>query len=491
MAGISERPNTFFRLSPAERAQASAFGLKRGEITSTRFDVNYWRLSALVETRLQKATYTLQPLGQLVSLVQYGSSQLATSEPVGVRVLRMNNLQPNGWDLRDIKWVNLSESELDTYRLRPGDLLFNRTNSKELVGKCDVFREQGRWVFASYLIRVRTNPSLLNNQFACDFLNAPIGRLQIDQLSRQIIGMTNINAEEIKTIRLPLPTLPRQEELVAAMDKARAELRTRLADADKFIDSLDRYLLDILDLAEPPEDKHPAFAVRVGDLAKRVDAYSNQSRFRKLLTYIHNSRYRVASVGQLATRIFSGTTPLSKGDAYVTPPNGVRFIRSGEITDDGEVMKSSEVHISEVVHNGVMKRSQLEAGDLLIAIVGATIGAAGVFTSSEPANINQAIAAVRLPVGDISAEYVCLYLRSSFGQALLDYFKRPVARANINLEEVAEIPLIVPPKPVQETVVKEYHRRREKAQQLRAEAERGWEAAKQLFEEQLLGAPPQ
>jgi type I restriction enzyme S subunit len=254
----------------------------------------------------------------------------------------------------------------------------------------------------------------------------------------------------------------------------------------QFLATTNSYLLDTLGLVPPPNNTSMAFAVPMKDLAKRVDAYSNQSRFRKLLTYIHNSRYRVATFGQLATRIFSGVTPLSKGDAYVIPPNGVRFVRSGEITDDGEVMHTSEVHISEAVHNGIMKRSQLQKGDLLIAIVGATIGAAGVFTLDEEANINQAIAAVRLDGKEVSAEYACLYLRSSFGQALLDYFKRPVARANINLEEVGEIPLIVPPRSIQDTVVAEYHRRRAEAQRLCFEAEGGWQAAKRWFEEQLL-----
>lgn len=134
-----------------------------------------------------------------------------------------------------------------------------------------------------------------------------------------------------------------------------------------------------------------------------------------------------------------------------------------------------------------MKSSQLERNDLLIAIVGATIGAAGVFTHNEPANINQAIAAVRLDSSIISPEFACLYLRSGLGQALLDYFKRPVARANINLEEVGEIPLVIPPIAVQNTIAAEARRRRDEARKLRAEAEQGWREAKAQFEVALLG----
>lgn len=487
MASLPIGPVTFFRLSPAERAEESAFGLTRGEIRSTRFDVNYWRLSALVESRLESAKYPVAPFGELVSVVQYGSSKLASSEPIGVPILRMNNLQPAGWDLTDIKWVDLSPGETATYRLCPGDLLFNRTNSKELVGKCEVFEQTGEWVFASYLIRVRTDRDKILPQFASDFLNAPTGRLQIDQLSRQIIGMTNINSEEIRSIRLPLPSIPRQSELVRTMDQAREDLRSRLEQAQSLMEGLDQYLLDTLGLSLPSQENCNAYAVRIRSLDRRIDAYSNQSRFKKLFSYIQSSHYRVATLRELASRIFSGITPLSKGDAYVLPPSGVRFVRSGEITGDGEVTPTSDVHISDTVHNGMMRRSQLESGDLLIAIVGATIGATGVFRRNEPANINQAIAAVRLLDGAVSPDYARLYLSSSIGQALLDYFKRPVARANINLEEVGEIPLIVPPRSIQDEIVEESHRRRAEAQLLRSEAEGTWQATRRWFEGQLLG----
>ena len=152
----------------------------------------------------------------------------------------------------------------------------------------------------------------------------------------------------------------------------------------------------------------------------------------------------VSTFAELATSIFSGATPLAKGSAYVVPPLGVRFLRSGEITADGDISATSEVHISQDVHDGALKRSQLQTGDLLVAIVGATIGAAGIYSREEEANINQAIAAIRFREGAISREYALWYLHSSLGQHLLDYFKRPVARANINLEEVGEIPVIVP-----------------------------------------------
>lgn len=195
------------------------------------------------------------------------------------------------------------------------------------------------------------------------------------------------------------------------------------------------------------------YGIQRGMLGRRIDAFSNQPHFRNLFVRIRNVGHRVATFSELTDVIFSGVTPLAKGNAYVEPPNGVRFLRSGEITLAGSVTDESDVHISETTHNTTMKRSQLQYGDLLIAIVGATIGAAGIYDRYEPANINQAIAAVRLNDPSVIREYACWYLHSSLGQRLLEYFKRPVARANINLEEIGEIPLLIPAPAMQRMLV--------------------------------------
>lgn len=106
-------------------------------------------------------------------------------------MIRMNNLQRDGWDLTNLKYIELSEEAAELYRVNPGDILFNRTNSKELVGKCEVFHEPGDWVFASYLIRVVLDQSKAIPEFVSTFLNTQAGRIQIDRVSRQIIGMSN------------------------------------------------------------------------------------------------------------------------------------------------------------------------------------------------------------------------------------------------------------------------------------------------------------
>ena len=109
----------------------------------------------ILADRYANPQFALVPLGAVATKVQYGTSCRSVEEEVGTPVLRIPNLQLDGWALDDLKYLELSEKELANYRLERGDILLNRTNgSRELVGKCEVFDFDGDWAFASYLIRL-------------------------------------------------------------------------------------------------------------------------------------------------------------------------------------------------------------------------------------------------------------------------------------------------------------------------------------------------
>ncbi len=211
-------------------------------------------------------------LDACIKTLQYGTSAPANPNGEGLPVLRMNNLQDSGWDLTDLKYIELPPNEAEAYRLRPGDILFNRTNSKELVGKCAVFCEEGHWVFASYLIRMVLDEREALPSFVASFLDARAGRAQIDRVSRQIIGMSNINAEEIRKLKVPLPSVDTQFALAETMKTAQETRRRKLAEADSLLASFDEYLLERLGLAPLAEEDRASFAVRLGQVkGRRID----------------------------------------------------------------------------------------------------------------------------------------------------------------------------------------------------------------------------
>ena len=489
MAGIPERPDAFFRLSPAEVGKAQCFAVRRGEVESRAIGAALYapELRLFIEG-LAKNPSTSGFLRDYVDInPRIDANELEPDSSVSF--IPMDAVEDGATGGVSPSSRMLAEVRKGYTPFAEGDILWAK------ITPC---MENGKSCIASGLVNgigfgstefhvLRSRDPRLSQAFLWEFLNQETLRKVARYAFTGSAGHQRVPDTFLADLPFPLLASSDQERLVSQMAAARAERRAKQAEADALLAGLDSYLLATLGLTPPPKDERKVFAIRLCNLGKRVDPYSNQSRFRKLFEHILASKYRVATFKEIATRIFSGVTPLAKGDAYVPPPEGVRFIRSGEITADGEVTPTSDVHLSEAIHNGMMKRSQLESGDLLIAIVGATIGATGVFNRDEPANINQAIAAVRLAGDEISPEFACLYLHSSIGQALLDYFKRPVARANINLEEIGDIPLVIPPKDVQEKIVIESHRRREDARRLCAEADAGWQAAKYWFEEQLLG----
>ena len=122
-------------------------------------------------------------------------SEKASKEKIGLPILRMNNLQNSSIDISDLKYLTEDTKSIDKYVLNEGDLLFNRTNSKELVGKTAVFSLPEKYVFASYLIRVVVDSNKVDVNYINYLFATKIIRSQIDLLSRQVLGQANINVD--------------------------------------------------------------------------------------------------------------------------------------------------------------------------------------------------------------------------------------------------------------------------------------------------------
>lgn len=162
------------------------------------------------------------PVGTIRDLVEtanYGSSAKASETEGEFPILRMGNITYAGAiDLKDLKYIDLSEKDKPKYLVQYGDLLFNRTNSKELVGKTAVYDRDERVAFAGYLIRVRTN-EYGSPYYISGYLNSEHGKSTLRNMCKSIVGMANINAQEMQNIQIVIPPVDLQEkyaELVKA-----------------------------------------------------------------------------------------------------------------------------------------------------------------------------------------------------------------------------------------------------------------------------------
>ena len=148
-----------------------------------------------------------------VADVRYGSSRPAV-DGGKYPYLRMNNITYGGeLDLSDVKRIDVPENELDKCTVRRGDVLFNRTNSKELVGKTCVYNRDEMMVLAGFVIRVRVNDRVLP-EFLSAFLNTDFSKKTLSEMCKAAIGQANINAQEMQNIGLYLPPLELQRQFV-------------------------------------------------------------------------------------------------------------------------------------------------------------------------------------------------------------------------------------------------------------------------------------
>ena len=176
-------------------------------------------------------------MGWLGESFDYGSSQKSVDDSAAVPILRMGNIQGGRVVMNNLKYLKDVQGELPYLVLREGDLLFNRTNSYELVGKTGLFEGCLREVtFASYLIRIRLMHALVNPEYINAYMNTRDCREnEIEPDLTQQTGQANYNGTKLKSIRVPLPPLPEQSRIVTRVTALRrlcADLRQRLAERE-------------------------------------------------------------------------------------------------------------------------------------------------------------------------------------------------------------------------------------------------------------------
>ena len=154
-------------------------------------------------------------LGDIANGFQYGTS---TKSKINGRVpvLRMGNIQNGRVLLEELVYTD-NESEIEKYSIEYNDLLFNRTNSRELVGKTAIYSFQEKAIYAGYLIKY--SMILSNSHYINYVMNSPFHYQWCAKVRSDAIGQSNINATKLQSYIVPLPPLEEQKEIVATIEK--------------------------------------------------------------------------------------------------------------------------------------------------------------------------------------------------------------------------------------------------------------------------------
>lgn len=182
-----------------------------------------------LDPQILEQLYILPPewkwirLNDLIESSTYGTSSKTNDDTSGTAVLRMGNIVDGKIVLNDLKYLPTDHVDVKKYDLEENDLLFNRTNSYELVGKTALITSElvEDFTFASYLIRVRLLFKDILASYVCHFINSHLGRNMLLSMVTQQVGQANINSQKLASLPIPLP--PKEEiiEIVGQLDKYR------------------------------------------------------------------------------------------------------------------------------------------------------------------------------------------------------------------------------------------------------------------------------
>ena len=157
-------------------------------------------------------SWSVVPVGGVIASSRYGLSKKG-AQSGQYPILRMTNQVDGYISNDDLQYVNLTDDEFEKARVEQGDILFNRTNSFELVGRSAVFTLDGDYTFASYLIRLRVDTSQIDPYFLNFYLGTDNTQARLKSIATRGVSQSNISATRLKGFPIPLPTLSEQRKI--------------------------------------------------------------------------------------------------------------------------------------------------------------------------------------------------------------------------------------------------------------------------------------
>jgi len=195
-------------------------------------EVNLSESLANKDIRMDSAFYTKRPkknprlmykkIGDILKSSQYGISVSMNEDKKGYQIYRMNEIHNMLCDLSVDKYADISAAEFRKFELKNRDVLFNRTNSFEWVGRTGIYYQNDaeEKTFASYLVRFNPDEHVVLPEYLTAFLNSKQGVWDVKRRARQSINQTNVNPEEVKEIEIPILPMDFQKQIRERFEKA-------------------------------------------------------------------------------------------------------------------------------------------------------------------------------------------------------------------------------------------------------------------------------
>jgi len=369
-------------------------------------------------------------LEDLVCELKYGTSKKSSS--VGkIAVLRMGNITNWGTiDYSDLVYSS-NDEDIKQYSLKKNDLLFNRTNSSEWVGKTAIYKEERPAIYAGYLIRVR--PILISSDYLNYVMNSSYYRNWCYNVKTDAVNQSNINAQKLSQLMIPVPPLKEQERIIIEIAKWISLIDTIKNSKEKLQVIIKQAKSKILDLAihgklvpQDPNDE-PA-----SELLKRINPD---------FTPCDNAHYTQLPKGWAMCKL-SDLCKIENGFAFSSDDyksQGIPLVRISNITHN-----TIDITDCAYIEGITDDKFKISKGDLLIAMSGATTGKMGVYPFDETAYLNQRVGNIKiLNKSSLYPNYRNTYMQSKVDEILKIAYGG--AQPNISTSVIGNFDFPLPP----------------------------------------------
>lgn len=287
------------------------------------------------ETVIKNLALSYKRIGDILLSSQYGISIEMNENRIGYPIYRMNEIHSMLCDLNVNKSANINLIELGTFKLNDKDVLFNRTNSYEWVGRTGVYyNNEDNRIFASYLVRFIPDPLVIKPEYLACFLSSKFGVKEIKRRARESINQTNVNPEEVKEIEIPILS----EELQNCVEDNFVKANRMRIDAATLYNRSENFLLREISLYSIDNNttKNIKSLKESFLFTGRLDAEYYQPKYDDL--FYHLSQLESKKLGEIVN-IKKSIEPGS--DAYQN--TGIPFVRVSNLSKFG--LTKPEIHL--------------------------------------------------------------------------------------------------------------------------------------------------
>lgn len=409
-------------------------------------------------------------IGDVIHSSQYGISIEMNENGHGYPIYRMNELHNMLCDIEVNKYADITQDECRRFALRNRDVLFNRTNSFEWVGRTGVYYQNDNIerTFASYLVRFNPIESVILPEYLCAFLNTKQGIRDIKRRARQSINQTNVNPEEVKEIEIPILDMDFQLKIQEYFERANS---CRLKSLSLYKDA-EIQLISELGLKDWQPNNAPVNIKQLKEsfLANgRLDAEYYQPKYDELFSKL--SQFECDTIKDIAN-IKKSVEPGS--EAY--QESGIPFVRVSDVTKFG--ISEPDIYLSPSDFN--LNELRPKKDTILLSKDG-SVGIAYKVEKDMDCITSGALLHLSVFNENYNPDYLTLVLNSIVVQMQAERDSNGAIIQHWKPSEIEQVIILKLPKPIQDTISAKI----QESFALKAESKRLLEEAKMMVEKEI------